>query len=180
MAQKSENIVERSLWGNLSKEELKIYQEDRKLYQEHILEQYKIYVEMADRISARRHLANVFFLTLNTSIFVAIGFILEKLDQPIIPARAYYVIPLMAFMVLTYTWWRLIKSYRQLNTGKYKVVGYLEKRLPSSPYWSAEWKELGEGKDPSKYTPLTQVEEVVPFIFGLLYFSSMLFLLFMK
>ena len=32
-----------------------------------LLEQYKIYVEMADRISARRGLANTFFLTLNTA-----------------------------------------------------------------------------------------------------------------
>ena len=40
---------------------------------ETILEQYKIYVEMADRISARRSLTNTFFLTLNTAIFAAIG-----------------------------------------------------------------------------------------------------------
>jgi hypothetical protein len=37
------------------------------------LEQYKIYVEMADRISARRGMTNTFFLTLNTAIFTAVG-----------------------------------------------------------------------------------------------------------
>ena len=37
------------------------------------LEQYKLYVEMADRISARRGLTNTLFLTLNTAIFAAIG-----------------------------------------------------------------------------------------------------------
>jgi len=41
-----------------------IYEKDSKLYKEHLLEQYKIYVEMADRISARRNLANVFFFIL--------------------------------------------------------------------------------------------------------------------
>src|SRR4051794_23317808 len=42
-------------------------------YRSAVLEQYKIYVEMADRISARRGLTNTFFLTLNTAIFTLIG-----------------------------------------------------------------------------------------------------------
>ena len=32
------------------------------------LEQYKLYVEMADRISSRRQNANSFFLSINTAI----------------------------------------------------------------------------------------------------------------
>ena len=58
----------------------RIYSEDKKLQKEHLLEQYKICVEMADRISARRNLANVFFLTLHTAIFAAIGFSIEKIE----------------------------------------------------------------------------------------------------
>ena len=38
-----------------------------------LLEQYKLYVEMADRISARRGLTNSFFLTLNTGIVALVG-----------------------------------------------------------------------------------------------------------
>ena len=38
-----------------------------------VMDQYKLYVELADRVSARRALANTFFLTLNTAIFTAIG-----------------------------------------------------------------------------------------------------------
>ena len=34
-------------------------------YKEHLLEQYKLYVEMADRISGRRQTANSFFLSIN-------------------------------------------------------------------------------------------------------------------
>ena len=37
-------------------------------YEDHCLEIYKMYVEMADNISARRQSANIFFLTVNTSI----------------------------------------------------------------------------------------------------------------
>ena len=37
------------------------------------MDQWKLYVEMADRVSGRRGLTNTFFLTLNTAIFTAIG-----------------------------------------------------------------------------------------------------------
>jgi hypothetical protein len=40
-----------------------LYEGDRKAYQVALLEQHKIYVEMADRISQRRGIANTFFLT---------------------------------------------------------------------------------------------------------------------
>ena len=41
-------------------------------YDEHLLQQYLLYVQMADKISERRSLANTFFLTANTAILSAI------------------------------------------------------------------------------------------------------------
>jgi hypothetical protein len=38
-----------------------------------VLEQYKLYVEMADRLSARRALANTFFLTVNTAVLIGLA-----------------------------------------------------------------------------------------------------------
>ena len=38
-----------------------------------LLEQYKLYVEMADRISQRRGAANTFFLTFNTAVVGALA-----------------------------------------------------------------------------------------------------------
>jgi hypothetical protein len=136
-------------------------------YQEHVLEQYKLYVEMADRISARRNLANTFFLTLHTAIISAVGFTYEK--GPALENRYFILLPLAAILALCYTWWRMVKSYRQLNTAKYQVVGEFETRLPARPYYSAEWKAIGEGKNPKLYLPLTHVENWVPIIFGLIY-----------
>jgi hypothetical protein len=136
-------------------------------YQDHLFEQYKLYAEMADRISARRVLANTFFLTLHTTIIGAIGFSNEKMAQ--VPNKWVIIFPLLALILLCVTWWMIVNSYRQLNTAKYKVVGEFERYLPASPYWSAEWKALGEGKDPKKYLPLTHVETWVPVIFGVVY-----------
>ena len=44
-------------------------------YKAHLLEQYKLYVEMADRISARRQTANSFFLSINTAIIALISYL---------------------------------------------------------------------------------------------------------
>ena len=91
-----------------------------------ILEQYKIYVEMADRISGRRSLTNTFFLTLNTAIFAAIGALWK--DQANV-ASWVLVFPLIAIVVQCCAWFFLVRSYRQLNSAKYTIIGILEERL---------------------------------------------------
>jgi hypothetical protein len=136
-------------------------------YYEHIFEQYKIFIEMADKVSSRRNQANTFFLSLHTLIITAVTFWYEK--GPRTPNAWTNLIPLFALWTLCYVWWRLIKSYRQLNTAKYKVIGEYERKLPSSPYWSAEWKALGEGKDRKLYWQLSDLENWIPILFGLLY-----------
>lgn len=163
-----------NLWNTLATDSE--YNNKKELYQNHILEQYKLYVEMADRISARRNLANVFFLTLNTLCLTAIGFMFEKVS--LVNPKWIISFPLFGMMLLCVIWWWLLRSYKNLNTAKYKVIGNLEKRLPASPYWSAEWMELGEGKDIKKYLPLTALEIFVPIVFGLIYLMLGVYLLF--
>lgn len=131
-----------------------------------ILEQYKLYVEMADRISARRSLANTFFLTFNTVIFAVIGALWK--DRPLIMAWL-LVFPLVTLVVQCGAWFFIVRSYRQLSSAKYSVIGVLEERLPASPYWKGEWKALGEGKDKAKYWPMTQLEMWIPLIFAATY-----------
>ena len=137
-------------------------------YAEHLFEQYKLAVEMADRVSARRMQANSFFLGVNT-VLVSIFSLLFK-DTDFLPTGLLGLAPLVAVLLLCYVWWRIVKSYRQLNSGKYAVVLELEKLLPVTPY-AAEWEALGRGKLPKKYLPLTHIEHWVPIAFGCLYLS---------
>jgi hypothetical protein len=157
------------------------YTGDAEKYQSAILEQYKLCVEMADRISARRALANAFFLTLNTAVLTTIGVFLGVFwkDRTHVPVF-YLVLPLVLLLVLCLAWFWLVRSYRQLNSGKYAVIGALEEQLPASPYWRAEWKALGEGRDKSTYWPLTHLEQWVPCVFALTYISGFLVLLLAK
>jgi hypothetical protein len=135
-----------------------------------LLEQYKIYVEMADRVSARRGTTNTFFLTLNSAIFSAIGFVWGRDAHP---AGSWVLIfPMIVFVAQCLAWFWLVRSYRQLNAAKYAVIGAMEERLPASPYYRAEWKALGEGKDPARYWPLTHLEQWLPLLFAVTYLGG--------
>jgi hypothetical protein len=63
----------------------------------------------------------------------------------------------------------LPRSYRNLNSAKFKVIGVLAERLPAHPYFRAEWKALDEGKDWRTYIPLSKAESVVPLAFIVIY-----------
>jgi hypothetical protein len=142
-----------------------------KTYDSVLLEQYKLYVEMADRISARRGLTNSFFLTLNTSI---VGLIAALNKIPTGAQGWWLAIPLVAMLGECFAWFYLVRSYRLLNGAKYRVVGAFEERLPASPFWRAEWWELGEGRDRRRYWPLSHVEQWIPILFALTYFAGFL------
>lgn len=134
-------------------------------FEEHILEQYKLYIEMADRISARRMLANSFFLGVHTSLLALLSlFFKENQQEPTI----IWLAPLFAVILLCFVWWRIVYSYRQLNSGKFKVIHKIEQMLPIAPY-EEEWKELGCGKDSNLYKPLTSIENWPPVCFAILY-----------
>ncbi len=136
-------------------------------YYEHLFEQYKLYVESAHKISDRRNLANSFFLTLHTLLIGIAGFAFKEGTR--VASSWLLLFPLLAALTVCYVWWRLIKSYRQLNTAKFRVIGEYERLLPSSPFWRAEWTALGSGTDPKLYIELTKLEDRVPVVFGLIY-----------
>ncbi len=134
-------------------------------HQDHLLEQYKAYTETTDKISARRESANSFFLTVNTTLIGFVGYIGNK-DTP--PSNDYIWLMGVVGIVLCYIWSNMIKSYSDINTAKFAVIHAIEEKLPLSPY-AAEWDAAGQGRDPKKYKPLTNVERKVPWVFLLLH-----------
>lgn len=124
----------------------------------HLIEQYKLYVEMADRISNRRATANSYFLSVNSAILAFVGYLTIK-ESP-----DYLWLLAIAGATLSGFWHALIKSYKNLNTAKFLVIHQIEKRLPISPY-DAEWEAMGKGKNPKLYRPISHIELGVPFIF---------------
>ena len=77
-------------------------------YQAHLLDQYKLYVEMADRISARRQTANSYFLTVNTGLVGLIGYVTTK------ETSDYLWLLAGAGIALSYLWYRLIRDRKSV------------------------------------------------------------------
>jgi len=89
-----------------------------------IFDQYKLYVDLADKISARRATTNSFYLTANSFLFVAIGILFSNGLEVVVP------IILLIGVFVSVSWWLLIIYYRNLNSSKYKVINEIEKKLP--------------------------------------------------
>lgn len=127
-----------------------------------LLEIYKLHAELADRVSQRRETANQRY----TSLLVGLGAFLAALlrfgdgDLPVVATRMVGGLGI----VLSLSWFIVIRSYRQLNTGKFKALHELEEKL-AYPFYKREWKVLGEGRDPSRYWKLSVVETFLPWTF---------------
>jgi hypothetical protein len=81
-------------------------------------------VEMVDRVSAPRSTANAFFLTVNAVFltFVSSG----SLNMLWLVA--------LARIVLSGTWWVLLKTYQNLNAAEFGVITDMEKNLEAQVF----------------------------------------------
>ncbi|MFA5986666.1 MAG: hypothetical protein WC819_04960 [Parcubacteria group bacterium] len=137
-------------------------------YIEHLLEQYKVYIDSAEKISDRRQKSNEFFLALNSSLVALLGYILAKnSDSEIV---SLFILSSISGIVLCYFWYRIIYSYKCLNSGKFKVIHMIERRLPLALY-DTEWEILERGKNKKVYWPFSHIELMVPWIFIIIYIT---------
>ena len=126
-----------------------------------LLDQYRLMVETPERVVARRQTANTFFLSINSALLIATGILLREggVLSPV-GAGVGVGIGLMGLSIC-FVWWRMITSFRQLNTAKFKIIDLLEQNLPAVVF-GAEWVALGRGKNPSLYRPFTHLEKQIP------------------
>lgn len=127
-----------------------------------LFEQYKLYVESAEKISERRVVANNYLLTVNAFLVTLYGLVAASRFNTVWTI----LVPVAGFFVAL-TWHRIITSYRDLNTVKFKVIHELERCMPAALY-RYEWHLAEEGRGKA-YHPLSHLERWVPFIFMGLY-----------
>lgn len=135
-------------------------------YQAAVLEQYKLYVEMTDRLGARRAATNTFFLLANSGIVAALGTLTRDLSRRI---DAGLILAIVVLLLECAVWYWILRSYQQLSSAKFRVIGALEERLPAAPWFRAEWMAVGAGRDRSRYWPITRIERWVPVLFAAAY-----------
>jgi len=140
---------------------------------------YKKYLDMADRISDRRQTSNNYFLALNTAIVGLVGYSrLGLQDTGFFLNRLAWIISIVG-IIICFVWYRMVRSYKDLNSGKFKVIHQIEKLLPIRPF-DAEWDILGRGKDRQLYLPFTHLEIYVPLVFALLHLGIIIAFFFVK
>ena len=137
-----------------------------------LIEIYKLHAGLADSVSRQRGTTNRFYILLMSGLSVLFSALLQLRNG----------VPLGGLMIgfgllgtsLAVAWYIHIRSYRQLNSGKFKPLHELEEQL-AYPFFKREWELLEEGENPNKYWKLTVVETFVPIIFFLL-FAVVLFI----
>src|SRR5439155_676026 len=124
-------------------------------FQEHLLEQYKLYVESSEKVSEKRISTGNYLLAVSSSLLTVFG-IASALH---VVGAWLVIIPIAGFLV-SLTWFSLVISYKDLNTAKFKVIHELENYLPAALF-RYEWYlcEHGKGK---AYNPITHLERWIP------------------
>ena len=136
-------------------------------FQDHLVEQYKLYVEMADRISARRAQSNRFYISLLSALLALLSILINRALWSSMQNALFLAVAILG-LALCFLWYVTINAYRQLNSGKFKVVHEMEQYLPFNCY-KREWQLLGAGEERKKYVLLTRVEQFVPVVLAVPY-----------
>jgi len=131
-------------------------------YQAHLIDQYKLYVEMADRISQRRDQSNRFYAGLVSAI-IALLVVMGRLG---VSGSSWSIALLAAGLLgasLSLIWFINLGSYRALNSAKFRVINEMESQLPYAGY-TEEWAYLRPVEGPARYLQLTRIERYVPLL----------------
>ena len=127
-----------------------------------LLEQYKLYVQSAENVSARRVQSSRYLLTLNAALVALYGLQSAGFSQN------YWtlLVPVIGIPV-SLLWYLIIKSHADLNRIKFEVIHEFERHLPAAMY-RYEWElaERGQGK---AYRAVTAIERWIPVLFAVLH-----------
>lgn len=141
-----------------------------------VLELYRISVEMADRVSARRSTANSFFLALQTGLAAVLAVFVATLGNEDTASADPIIVTIAASggVILAVAWWLLLRSYRDLNRAKFSVISAIETQyLPAQPF-NDEWRSLEKDRVSGwrgRYAELSTIERVIPVLFAGLYIA---------
>lgn len=140
------------------------YKDHPEKYQEHLLEQYKLALEMADRVSGRRITENSFFSSINTALTST----LAVLGKEGYFQNFWTLFPILAGLILCVFWIQILTSSKRLSFIKLEMITEMEARLPLG-FYTVETAILKKQKMARWYKPITLIESRVPLIFGAIY-----------
>ena len=127
-----------------------------------LLEQYKLYVQSAENVSARRVASSNYLLTLNTALVALYG-----LQSASFGENYWTLLVPIAGILISWLWCSIIKAHVDLNRVKFEVIHEFEEHLPAAMY-KHEW-QLAEGGQGKAYRAVTTTERWIPSLFAILH-----------
>ncbi len=141
-----------------------------------ILEIYKLHAELADRVSQRRESANRLYVSLHVGLMIFIAALL-RFGFGDAPERLVLAAIGGVGALLSVSWFVVIRSHRQLNTEKFRVLQDLEQKLPYK-FFTLEWDPRSKGRKSNRYWKLTHAEVTLPVIFFTLFVALIAYSIF--
>lgn len=129
-------------------------------YDDHLLDQYKLFADSAIKVTEWRNSANNFLLAANTLLVTLYG-----LAATLSGASPWRCAVAFAGLLVAIAWLCLILSYKNLNSTKFQVIHEIEEHLPLALF-RHEWDVHTKRVD---HTKLTINEICIPIVFAILY-----------
>lgn len=150
-------------------------------FKEHFLEQYKLYVEMSDRISQRKEQTNRLYVTLFSALIASFSIAISSWPE-YFEFDAFPWLPIVVGMVgilLSTTWFLNLYLLQRQISVKLGVIREMESVLPFRAF-GMEMEKFGRFDSPTVSIVFTiyRPDHLLPFIFliasTLLYSTSFL------
>lgn len=126
-----------------------------------LFEQYKMYVESAQKISEQRTQANGFYLTVNAALLAIATWMGSFSGKKVLLIG-------FAGIIISAVWFCAISNYRTMNACKFDIINAIESKLPVSVY-KYEWELLQTKQGLDRYLRFSKIESVVSVLFGIIY-----------
>lgn len=143
-----------------------------------LLEQYKLFVGMADQVSERRLKTNQFYVGVISGLLAVLAFVYKK--DNFNNLQSYHEAIVIAVTVLGLSlnclWFINIRSFRKLNSGKFEVIHQMESLLPFQPF-DLEWEIIKKGERQNRYFQLSRLEQFLPLILSIPFLVLILLIL---
>ena len=106
-----------------------------------LLEQYKLYVEMADRVTERRGKFNQYCITLISGILGITTYLLHQDQKELVGEHPAFIIAIASFItsLISVLWLYQILYSKNLNSAKFQVITEMEAQLPVQGF-NKEWE----------------------------------------
>ncbi|THB66006.1 MAG: hypothetical protein D6E12_11475 [Desulfovibrio sp.] len=134
-----------------------------------ILECYKMFVDSAHAATKQRGEANKFYVGLASSLISFVTFVSAMGFVDIHPVMFISLMTTLGLLV-NLIWYFSIRSYKMLNSAKFKVIHKLEEKLSCQCY-AEEWKILKRGNKVFGYQTQSYLERWLPAMFSLPYIA---------